>query len=108
MPSFHSKTSIKSKGLVRTVDANAQFRVFPDSFLKKVCFTLQANCFHPFEQISDLEVTVAPKGEKKLIGAEFDVVAHHCRVHSNQFDGEGINNRFHLDFDCTAHNLKDP
>ena len=76
--SFHSKTSIKSKGLVRTVDANAQFKGFPDSFLKEVRFTLQANCFHPFERISDLEVTVAPEGEKKSIGAEFDEVAHHC------------------------------
>ncbi len=94
--------------MVRTVDANARFRVFPDSFLEKVCFTLQANCFHPFEQISDPEVTVAPKGEKKLISAEFDVVAHHRRVHSNQFDGEGVNNKFHLDFDCTAHDLNDP
>ncbi len=85
--SFHSKTSIKSKGLVCTVNANARFRVFPDSFLKEVCFTLQANCFHPFKQICNLEVTVAPKGEKKSIGVEFDVVAHHFQVHSNQFDG---------------------
>ncbi len=75
--SFHSKTSIKSKGLVHTVDANAQFRVFSNLFLKEVCFTLQASCFHPFEWISNLEVTVASEGEKKLIGTEFDVVAHH-------------------------------
>ncbi len=106
--SFHSKTSIKSKGLVRTVDTNARFRVFPDSFLEEVLFTLQANCFHPFKQISNLEVTVAPEGEKKSIGADFDVVAHHCQVHSNQFDWEGVNNKFHLDFDCTAHDLDDP
>ncbi len=90
------------------VNANAQFRVFPDLFLEEVRFTLQANCYHPFEQISDLEVTVAPKGEKKSIGAEFDIVAHHHQVHSNQFNGEGVNNKFHLNFNCTAHDLDDP
>jgi hypothetical protein len=37
-------------------------------------------------------------GEKKLIGAKFHVVAHHHQVHSNQFDGEGINKKIYLDF----------
>ena len=52
---------------------------------------------------------VTSEAEEKSVGtAEFDVVAHHCQVHSNQFDGEGINNEFHFNCNCTAHGLDDP
>jgi hypothetical protein len=56
-----SKASIKGKGLVSVVNANTRFGVFSDAFLKEVCFALKANCFHPFKQVLDFEVTVAAK-----------------------------------------------
>jgi hypothetical protein len=40
--------------------------------------TLQGDRLHSFERIPDLEVTAASEAEEKSIGAEFDVVAHHC------------------------------
>ena len=49
------------------------------------------------------------KAEEELVSAESDVVAHHCdcQIHPYQFHREGINDEFHLDFDCTAHDLDD-
>jgi len=52
-------------------------------------------------------VTVTAKAEKELVGAKLDVVAHHSGVDSNQFDGEGISDEFHLDCNCTADDLND-
>jgi hypothetical protein len=56
-----SKANVKGKGLVSAVNANTQFGVFSDAFLKEVYFALKANCFHPFKRVLDFEVTVAAK-----------------------------------------------
>jgi hypothetical protein len=68
---------------------------------------LKADCFHPFEWVPSFEVTVTAKAEKESVGAKFDVVAHHCGVHSNQFDREGISDKVHLNCNCTADDLND-
>ncbi len=78
-----SKTGIKGKRLVGAVNADARFGVFPNAFLKEVCFALKANCFHPFEWVPSFEVTVAAKAEEESVGAEFDVVTHCGGIHSN-------------------------
>ncbi len=39
------------------------------------------------------------------MSTEFDVVAHHGGVHSNQFNGKGINNEFHFNCDGAANDL---
>ena len=63
-----------------------------DSFLKKVRFSLETNRFHPFERVPNPVVAVAPEAEEESIGTKFDVIAHHARVHSNQLDGESVDN----------------
>lgn len=70
--------------------------------------TLQGDCLHSFERIPDLEVTAASEAEEKSIGAEFDVVAHLCWGHPNQFHWESINDEFHCIFNCATHDLDDP
>jgi hypothetical protein len=100
-----SKASIKGKRLVSVINTNARFGVFSNAFFEKVCVALKANRFHPFEWVLDFEVTVATEAEEQLVSTEFDVVTHHCRVHSNQFGREGFDNEFHLDCNCTADNL---
>ena len=85
-----SEASIKGKGLVGAVNANARFGVLSDAFLGDVCFSLKADRFHPFEWVPNFEVTVTAKAEKESVGAKVDVVAHHSGVHSDQFEGEGI------------------
>ncbi len=100
-----SEASVEGKGLAGAVNANARFGVLPDAFLEEVCFALKADCFHPFDQVPNFEVTVAAKAEEESVSAKFDVVAHHSGVHSNQFNGEGISNKFHLDCNCTAEDL---
>ncbi len=102
-----SKTSVKGKGLVGVVNTDARFGVLPNAFLKEVCFALNANCFHPFEWVPSFEVRVAAKAEEESVGAKFDVVVHRSGFHSNQFDGEGINNKFHLNCNCAANDLND-
>ena len=92
-----SETGIKGKGLVGAVNTDVRFGVFFEAFFKDVCFALKTDCFHPFEWVPSFEVTVAAKAEEESVGAEFDVVAHCSGVHSDQFDGEGIDNEFHLD-----------
>jgi hypothetical protein len=42
-----------------------------------------------------------------LVGTELDVVAHHDQIHPNEFNREGINNKFHLDVNCTADDIND-
>ena len=56
-----SEASVKGKGLVGAVNANARFGVFSDAFLKEVCFALKTDCLHPFERVPNFEVTVAAK-----------------------------------------------
>jgi hypothetical protein len=77
------KASVKSKGLFQAINPNARFGVFANTFLKEVCFPLQANHLHPFERIPCFEVMLTSEGGKESIGAKFNVVAHHQRVHSN-------------------------
>ncbi len=86
-----SEASVKGEGLVGAIDTDAWFGVFSDAFLEEVCFALKANRLHPFERVPGFVVTVAAKAEKESVGAEFDVVAHHGGVHSDQFDGKGVN-----------------
>jgi len=102
-----SEASVKGKGLVGVVNANAQFGVLSDAFLEEVSFALKADHFHPFEWVPNFEVVVTAKAEKELVGAKLDVVAYHRGVHSDQFDGEGIGDEFHLDCNCTADDLND-
>ena len=102
-----SEASIKGKGLVGAVTANAQFGILSDAFLEEVCFAMKADCFHPFKRVPSFEVMVTAKAEKESVGAKYNVVAHHSGVHSNQFDREGISKEFHLDCNCTADDLND-
>ena len=80
---------------------------YSNGFFEEVCFALKANHFHPFEWVPDFEVTVATEAEEQSVRAEFDVVTHHCTVHSDQFNGESLDNEFQFDCDCTADNLED-
>ena len=102
-----SEASVKGKGLVGAVNANARFGVLSDAFLEEICFALKADHFHPFERVPNFDVTVTAKAEKESVHAKFDVVAHHSGVHSDQYDGEGISDEFHLNCNCTADDLDD-
>ncbi len=100
-----SKTSIDGKGLVGAINADTRFGVFSDAFLKEVCFALKTDRLHPFERAPNFEVTVAAKAKEESVSTEFDIVAHHGGVHSDQFDGKGINNKFHFNCDGAANDL---
>jgi hypothetical protein len=56
-----SEANVEGKGLIGAVNANAQFGVFSDAFLKEVCFALKADRLHPFERVPNFDVTVAAK-----------------------------------------------
>ena len=82
--------------------------MFPNSLLKEISFALQTDRLHPLESlVSDFVVAVTSKAEEEPVSAESDVVAHHCQIHPYQFHWEGIDDEFHLDFDCTAYDLND-
>ena len=100
-----SKAGVKGKGSVHRVNVHTQFGVFSNTFLKKVSFALKDDCFHPFEQVYNIEVTVTAKAKEELVSAGFDVVAHHSGIHSNQFDREGIDDKFHLNCNRAANDL---
>jgi hypothetical protein len=102
-----SEASVKSEGLVGAIDTDTRFGVFSDAFLKEICFALEADRLHPFERVPSFEVTVAAKAKEELVSTEFDVVAHHGGVHSDQFDGKGVNNEFHFDCNGAANDLDD-
>ena len=71
------ETCVESEGLVRAVYADPRFEVFSDSFFKEVRFALETDRLHPFERIANTVVTAISKVDKKSIGTEFNVVAHH-------------------------------
>ncbi len=79
-------------GLVSFVHSYPGFRIFSDAFFEEIHFSLEADHFHPFKRIADFVVSMVAKGNQDSVGAELDVVTHHGRVHSNEFDGESINN----------------
>jgi hypothetical protein len=81
------ETGVESKGLVHTVNTNPRFEVLSDPLFKEVRFALETNRLHPFERVANSVVTVTSKTKKKSISTEFDVIAHHTRVHPDQFDG---------------------
>jgi hypothetical protein len=70
-------------------------------------FSLKADCFHPLKQVANFVVSTAAEGNQELVAAELDVVAHHAQIHPNEFNREGINNKFHLNVNCTADNIDD-
>jgi hypothetical protein len=94
--------------LVCAVGSNTRFRVFSTTFFKEVCLSLQANSFHPFDWIPNFVMAMASEGDKESIGAKFDVITHHSGIHSNHFNGEGVNNKLHLNFNCASDDLHNP
>ncbi len=50
---------------------------------------------------------MSAEGNQESVSAKLDVVAHHGRIHPNEFDREGINNEFHFNVDCTADDVHD-
>ncbi len=100
-----SETSVEGKGLVGAINTDIQFGVFSDAFLKEVCFALKTDRLHPFKWVPNFEVTVAAKAKEELVSTEFDVVAHHGGVHSNQFDRKGIDNEFYFNCNGAANDL---
>jgi hypothetical protein len=70
-------------------------------------FPLEADCSHPLKGVANFVVSTAAKGNQELVGAELDVVAHHDQIHPNEFNREGIDNKSHLDVNCTADDIDD-
>jgi len=93
--------------LIRAVYADPGFEVLSNSLFKKVCFPLETDRLHPFRWIPNSVVTVTPETEKESIGTKFDVIAHHARVHPDQFDGESVDSEFHFSLDRAAYNFSD-
>ncbi len=68
---------------------------------------MKADHFHPLKQVANFLVSTAAKGNQELVGTKLDVVAHHDQFHPNEFDRESIDNKFHLDVNCTADDIND-
>jgi hypothetical protein len=81
------------------------FEYYPMRFFEENCFPLEADHFHPIKRVANFVVSLAVQGNQKSVGAELDVVAHHGRVHPNEFDREGIEDKFHFNVNCTADNF---
>ncbi len=90
------EASVKVKGLVGSVYSHSRFWIFSDSFLKEVCFPLEAYHFHPFKRVACFVVFAASKGDKQAVGTKLDIVVHHGRIHSNELNWEGVHHKFHL------------
>jgi hypothetical protein len=101
------ETDIEAEDLSHTFNTHSQFNILSNTFLKEIGFPLQTYHLRPFEWIPGFIVTLTSEGDKKPIAAEFDVVAHHRRVHPNQFNRKGINNELHFNVGCAADNVHD-
>jgi hypothetical protein len=76
-------------------------------FFEEICFPLEADHFHPFKRVTNFVVSLVATGNQELASAELDVVTHHGQIHPNDFDGEGINNKFHFGVDRAADDVSD-
>ena len=52
-------------------------------------------------------MSLVAKGNQELVCTKLDVVAHHDQFHPNEFNREGINNKFHFNVDRTADDVND-
>jgi hypothetical protein len=68
---------------------------------------LEADHFHPFERVANFLVSLVAKGDQESVCTELVVVTHHGQVHSNEFDGEAINNKFQFSVDRAADDVDD-
>ena len=93
--------------MIHTVYPDPRFEVLSGSLFEKIRFTLETVHLHPFTRIANSVVTVTLETEKESIGTEFDVVAHHARVHPDQFGGEGVDNEFHFNLNHAAYDSSD-
>ena len=100
-----SKAGVKSEGLIGAVDADARFGVFANTFFEEVGFALEADGVHPFKWVPNFKVSITAKAKEESVGTKSDVVAHHGRVHANEFDRESVDNEFHFDCDGAADDL---
>ncbi len=101
------ETDIEAENLSRTFNTHSRFSTLSNTFLKEIDYPLQTYHLYPFEQIPHFIVTLASEGDKKPVGAEFNVVAHHRQVHPNQFNRKGVDNELHLNVGCAAYNIHD-
>ena len=74
-------------------------------FFKEVCFPLEADCFHPLKRVVNVVVSLVSKGNQELVGTKLDVVAHHGLVHPDEFNGEGVSDKFHFYVDHAVDDL---
>ncbi len=68
---------------------------------------MNADCFYPLKWVANFVVSTAAKGDQESVGAGLDVVAHHDQIHLNDFNREGIDNKFHLNVNCTADDINE-
>ena len=52
-------------------------------------------------------MSLVSKGNQESVSTKLDVVAHHRCVHSNEFNGEGVDNKFHFDDDRAVDDFND-
>jgi hypothetical protein len=105
--SFPSKTSVKSRNFGPHSQLQHPISSIQHVF-EEVCHSLCADHFHPFEWIPNFVMATASEGNYESIGQEFDVITNHSGIHSNQFNGEGINNTLLPNFNSAFDDLNDP
>ena len=72
-----SEAGVKGESLVSFVHSYSRFWIFSNAFFKEICFTLEADHFHPIKRVANFVVSLAAKGNQESVGAELDVVTHH-------------------------------
>ena len=100
-----SEASVKGEDLVKFVHSYTRLRVFANPFFEEVCFSLEADCFHPLERVVNVVVFLVSEGNQESVCTKLDVVAHHGQIHADEFNGEGISDKFHFYVDCAVDNL---
>jgi hypothetical protein len=79
----------------------------PTRFSKKFVFPRRLIVSIHSKGLPIFVVSTAAKGDQESVGAELDIVPHHDRIDSNEFNREGINNKFHLNVNCTVDDIDD-
>ena len=87
--------------------AYSTLRVFSNSFLKKVCFALQGDGFHPRKWVVDVVDSGLFQFTEESVGTEANVLSHEGCIHACESSWECFANEFVLDLDSAVNNLPD-
>jgi len=98
--------SVGGKGaLLAALGGNAGFLVLTHSFFEEIGFAFHGNKLHKVKRVGRVVNLGQTQDAQQMVGYVFNVLAHEVGVHADQPDGQGIGDKFFINFDGVGDDL---